>query len=579
MTSKPNNTIFLLLIFLAGFFILSQNLSILSFEFRNEEIYNFKTSRQIFQSGNFLNPAYEINPSNKNPIFFYWLTFLFYKVFGAEWVSARLISEFFGALTLALSWLIAKEMFSDRKKAALSAVVLLTGKLFFRHGRVAVADMALNFFLVAAFYFIYKFIRNPREKSCLTLVFLCGGLGFLTDGFPAIGVPLLSFFIYTRFTKKNNLWGQLSLSPTALILLALAGPWIIYMNNIQGAAYLEGLWANPFVNPPAIFGKNLTTSLLHFISYGLPWFPFLIPAVPLSLKRIKENHSDKGPLLFLLVWFFTVFFSFSVFTALLQQRILILTTPFAILVSYFFLEEFDVDPGFQKAIVFFKRYLIIFALSLGTFVFSFVVFLLAGTSKIFLPLVLLLYAGAIFSIRKFKEPLTAPLALGLLLITIFSQAPALQKSGLLPHTTIAKMVETIRKDYDDTTLIGAGKNGVPESIIQGFFDRKITDQFQIPDAEKEIELDRVLSHKGKVYYFMMAKDYERFIRNKREDKVAVIQEEDIVRKKIRLNGKFFLGILLWNADTVRSFLIDKIYLLKKIPGLSEPGLPIYLLKN
>lgn len=566
MTYKSKDTPYLSLIFLAAFFILAQNLSILSFEFRNEEIYNFKTSQAIFQSGNWFNPNQEIDPSTKNPVLFYWLTFLFYTLFGPEWVSGRLASSLLGALAVVVTWLIAKEIFNDRRKAALSAIILITGKLFFRHGRVIVPDMALNLFLVTAFYFIFKLIRDPKNKSHVPLLYLCCGLGFCADGFPAVSMPLLSLIIFCVLTKKTVLLRQTIVNPAVLILAGIVAAWSFYMSGLQGPVYADKLWANPFSVAPALLWQNWLTSLIHFISYGLPWLPFLIPAIPLTIKRVKDNHPDKEPLLLLLIWFFTVFLSFSIFTPFLQERILLLTTPFAILTAYFFLEEFKVGPAGQKAIHFFKRHLILFALTLGSFVFCFVVFILAGMNKLGMPLVVLFYIGAIFAIRKFKDPLIAPLALGIMLITIFSQAPALQKSGLLPHTTIAKMVETVNKDYDDTTLIGAGKNGVPESIVQSFFDRKIRDQFRIADWDREAEFDRVFSHPGKVYYFIMVKDYESIVRNKREDVVVIVQEENIVKKKMRLDAKFFLSIFLWDDKTVRSYLIDKIYLLKKRGG-------------
>jgi len=150
------------------------------------------------------------------PIFHLILAF-FYKAFSilnqsmAEF-SMKMVSPLFSSLTLIISYLIIKELFS--KKTALYSLIFLTFlPLSMDYGIFGYVDSTLSFFVVLSVYFMLK---NRVISSAL-----CFGLAILTKYNGGFILPVLLLIIYKKnkkdFLKKTLLF----ISVSALIGL----PW------------------------------------------------------------------------------------------------------------------------------------------------------------------------------------------------------------------------------------------------------------------------------------------------------------------------------------------------------------------
>ncbi len=150
------------------------------------------------------------------PVFHLILAF-FYKTFSifshdiAEF-SMKMVSPLFSSLTLIISYLIIKELFS--KKTALYSLIFLTFlPLSMDYGIFGYVDSTLSFFVVLSVYFMLK---NRLISSAL-----CFGLAILTKYNGGFIFPVLLFLIYKK-NKKNFLKKTLLfISISALIGL----PW------------------------------------------------------------------------------------------------------------------------------------------------------------------------------------------------------------------------------------------------------------------------------------------------------------------------------------------------------------------
>src|SRR5437867_3258135 len=136
------NTVIILFWLVLGLFIFGQNLSLHGIEYRDDEIFYYNSTQEMLKTGNYLSPTYFGEDRFQKPILFYWLILVAYKLSGVSWFSARIVSVFFAALTVGLTWLMARRFFND-KIATLSALILMTVPLFFRHSKNAVPDMTL----------------------------------------------------------------------------------------------------------------------------------------------------------------------------------------------------------------------------------------------------------------------------------------------------------------------------------------------------------------------------------------------------------------------------------------------------
>ena len=162
--------------------------------YHTDENFYVTSSRNMIELNDYITPMYHGKKRFAKPIFFYWLVAASYKTFGVSLFSARLVSALFGALCIPLVYLIARRIF-DHKTAIISTLLLPGCYLHFQIARLAITDMALNFFILLVFYF---FIRGFQDKSnkgisyCLS--YACMGIGFMIKGPPAIIIPTLVIF-------------------------------------------------------------------------------------------------------------------------------------------------------------------------------------------------------------------------------------------------------------------------------------------------------------------------------------------------------------------------------------------------
>lgn len=147
MLQSRSDIIVCFLLFALGIFVFAQNLGVHGLEYRDDEIFYYKSTHDMVDTGEYLSPKYFGEDRFQKPILFYWLVLLSYKIFGMNWFGARFVSVFFAGMTVWCTWMIGKSLF-NRKVATLSTIILMTVPLFFRHAKNVVPDMALNFFLL-----------------------------------------------------------------------------------------------------------------------------------------------------------------------------------------------------------------------------------------------------------------------------------------------------------------------------------------------------------------------------------------------------------------------------------------------
>jgi len=179
--------LFCLLLFFIGLFVYTRGLNNHGFEYRDDEIFYFKSTQEMVNTGNYLSPTYFGEDRFQKPILFYWLIIFSYKIFGLNWFAARFVSSVFAALSICTTFFIAKDLFSNKRIATLSAFILMTIPMFYRHAKNAVPDMALNYFIILAIYCAIRFVQNPQKQKYSILFFLSCGLGFMIKGFAALG--------------------------------------------------------------------------------------------------------------------------------------------------------------------------------------------------------------------------------------------------------------------------------------------------------------------------------------------------------------------------------------------------------
>ena len=573
----PSNRIILTSFFFLSLLIFSHGLSIHGIEYRDDEIFYYQSTQEMIQNHDFLSPTYFGENRFEKPILIYWLILLSYKIFGINWFAARFPAVIFAALTVCLTWKMARVLFNQRI-ATLSALILMTIPLFFRHAKNAVPGMPLTFFILLALYSLLRIIRaeelppdqkqRQQNKDSL-LFFIACALGFMIKGYTAIIVPWGTLFIYAIWSKTPGLLKTIRFGRGILVFLFITSPWFIYMILRHGHVYLDHIfivetkdrlvgggagfplivWISRFIDHSAFYIQNM-------FSYFSPWPVFFFLGIPLLVKQSSVNSSLK----FLLSWFGLAFFFFSSIYFSINHYLMALVVPFAILVSYIFLaeEQTEVIRKLQK-------FLIIVIFTIGFLGFNLFLVLFIGISKIWLGMALIVYVILLRIFLVSKTPLTAPVLLSVFILSVSYHSGLLGKAGLISITTLQRFAKTINSDPTHDYLIGVGSHDIHGKEFQVYFDQKIQKIGKSEDHRTRLRLRRFFENNKRLYCLILDKDLKKFFRKPPDKSFKVIQEDFIVRRRVPVDKNFFIALIKLDQPAIRRYLMEKIVLIRRDP--------------
>lgn len=135
------------------------------------------------------------------------------KLFGMNPFGYRVMGNIAGILMILVIYLIAKDMFKDKKYAYLAAIIMALDNFHFAHTRIATLDSFLVLFIMLSYMFMYKYVlldRNEKINKKLLMLLLSGlfmGLSIATKWtgcFAAIGLAIIFFGKFSKdiFIKK-----------------------------------------------------------------------------------------------------------------------------------------------------------------------------------------------------------------------------------------------------------------------------------------------------------------------------------------------------------------------------------------
>ena len=593
MFQSRTDTIICILISLLSIFVFTRGLSVHGLEYRDDEIFYFQSTQEMVKTGDILSPTYFGENRFQKPILYYWLVLLSYKIFGVNWFAARFVAVIFAGLTVCVTWLIGKTLF-NRRVASLGAVILMTVPLFFRHAKNAVPDMPLNFFIVWALYCAIRFMQGSsgtfgesKEKSTSArwdiLFFVSCALGFMIKGFAALIVPIVTVVLYCFWARKPKLLGKMRFGRGLWIMAFIMCPWFFYMIQVHGQEYLNYMLVdetknrlvnagggNPFLKMASTFFDHCLFYLNVIGSYFAPWCIFLIGAVPLAFIRVRSAQGKSEGLRLMLAWFFVVFFFFSTMYFSINHYMLVLTSPFALLVSYFFLEKVNNEILIGKVTLFLQKYVPVFILTVACLAFGFLSVFLVGGTKWWLVVLAAAYIAVVREIHKSLRPMTSPLMLGVFMLFVFAQSSLLERAGVTTHATLQKFAVVVNEELKagavHEAVIGVGSHDIHEKEFQVYFDQRVVKAAGSEEDETRAKLDQLFATDKKVYCLITEKDFDHFLKNSSSGSLEIVREDHIFRRRMSIDGGFFAALLKLDQTTVRDYLKEKIILIRKSPN-------------
>ncbi len=578
MTISINKRIQLFLFFLISLLFFAQNLSIHGLEYRDDEIFYYHSAQEMMASHQYLSPTYFGENRFQKPILFYWLIILSYHIFGISWFAARFVSSIAAAIVVCLTWAMANRLF-QRKVADISILVLMTIPLFYRHAKDAVPDMTLNLFIVLAFYCALRFFDNSSSQFFRYGFFVSCAFGFMTKGFAALIIPFVAIIIYGVVAGKKEELKALRFPQGMLLFFIIVVPWFVYMTLTHGRAYVDYVLraetlnraiaphgeGNIVLKEVVTFKNNFLFYLKTLMSYFAPWSVFFIGAVPLVISRwYKEGASFR----LVIIWFLVTFLFFSMIFTRINHLILVLTTPFAILVGFLLTYTFDHHYRWSCFAAGFRTFFEVLFLSLGFLAILFLRVFLLGEGKIWIAIIGLMWLLAIIGIKKAgQRPWVAAFILGISMLWVYTQSGLLARTRLTTPAALQSFGEVIQSQASKGDAIGVASHDIHEKELQVYvtpYAQKIATSDR---QETKRRLEDFLNKPQREFCVMTKRDFETLFPQKWRPVVRIIGKEKIFRRRISLDKGFLKALLRLDTKKISNYFLEDIILVVK------PSLP------
>jgi 4-amino-4-deoxy-L-arabinose transferase-like glycosyltransferase len=280
-----------------------------------------QVSREMVNSGEWI--LMHLNGQvygDKPPLFFWLIAFSSFLWNGFASFSVRFPSALFGTLTVLLTFLIGKSLYSSRT-GFLAGLILATSLEFSYLATRANIDATLTFFTTASiFCFIkwYGFKEDEREgegrfKRLSIYGFYVGlALATLSKGPVGFILPLLVVLAYLAVQKDWNGIRRMKLFQGMLLFILIVLAWYAPALLKGGKEYFD---ETIMLHTIDRFAKGTSKIrpfyyyLYNFPADFLPWIFFLPAAIAYGFSGGRAGI--KREFLFLFVWFAVIFIFFS----------------------------------------------------------------------------------------------------------------------------------------------------------------------------------------------------------------------------------------------------------------------------
>ena len=189
----------------------------------------------MLHSRDFSHLTYQGEPYiNKLPLFFWTLAF-FTSVFGEHEVSLRLPAALSSLGTMALVYLLGKQLFS-RTAGFWAALLVATTYVSLWYGRRVLFDASITFFVTLA---VYAWARSALLKGSswwYLLSFLAMALGSMIKGLHAFALPFLLILVYSAFQRDLRRFTQPLFFGGLLLFVLLIG---LYASLVGGEFHVH----------------------------------------------------------------------------------------------------------------------------------------------------------------------------------------------------------------------------------------------------------------------------------------------------------------------------------------------------
>jgi len=274
-----------------------------------------QVAREMIQRGDWILMHFNGEVYADKPPLFFWLIGLSSFLWkGFTSFSVRFPAALFGTLTVWVTFLIGKGLFTHRT-GFLSGLILATSFQFIYLSTRANMDTTLTFFIVTSLFCFFRWYRKlPSLDSSSIYGFYIGmALATLVKGPVGFILPLLISLTYLVVLKDWNGIKKMRLLPGMTLCMAIIFSWYLPALLKGGETFLRETLVLHTMDRFAKGSSHIRPIYYYLYNFPIdfsPWILFL-PGAILHLYS-KEMKNDRKEFFFLWIWFLVVFLFFSI---------------------------------------------------------------------------------------------------------------------------------------------------------------------------------------------------------------------------------------------------------------------------
>jgi len=288
-----------------------------------------QASKQMLETGDFVDIRFQDTPRYKKPIGIYWLQAASATLAGGPQqagISAYRVPSVVGAILAVLLTFYFGQLLFGRPAAFLAAGLLAASLLLTVEAHLAKTDAMLLACITAmqgALGKIYFDLRQEQETawpSALIFWAACGA-GFLIKGPVPLAIALLTIITLSVADRNFALLRPLRVGRGLLLLAAMALPWLIAINQASHGTFVRTALTNDLL-PKLISGQESHGALPGY--YLLLSLALLWPGSIFAARAVRPTWKLRSatPVRFCLAWIIPAWLMFELVPTKLPHYIL-----------------------------------------------------------------------------------------------------------------------------------------------------------------------------------------------------------------------------------------------------------------
>jgi 4-amino-4-deoxy-L-arabinose transferase-like glycosyltransferase len=272
--------------------------------------------REMTASGDWVTPRLNGLKYFEKPPLQYWLTAGAFTAFGEDEWTARIMPVILGLASLLMMGFVAWRLWGH-SAGAVTGLVLGSSWAYFLSGQFLTLDLTFSACLtfgLGAFLLAQRADASPQANfrwMCAAWVALA--FGVLAKGLAALVLPVLALGVYSALARDVRIWGKLHLPAGLAILLAIALPWFLLVQQ-RNPEFFDFFVVREHLQRFSESGHNRPGAWWYYVPILLlgfmPWTPAIVHRLAQSPNTPRSGSFR--PELFCIAWIVAIVVFFSV---------------------------------------------------------------------------------------------------------------------------------------------------------------------------------------------------------------------------------------------------------------------------